>query len=347
MPCALSQLNFGSSTSHPLRTDLDKHLHRDYVSATEAMKLLEVKPQTLYAYVSRGWIHSVSQKGMKEKLYSREDILRVSTRSLARSGHTAVAASAMNWGEPIFPTSITEITAEGPRYRGHLAAELARSGTSFEALAELLWSGELTPQSPRWTVTRPAAELVRLTQSMSMLNADQNVLESFALVVLLLGMGRGPVVKRLLKGQTLPAAREIIQTMVACCGFAGPARMYRPMLKGQSVVEGLMQSLAMVPDVENFDALRKLLILLADHELSPGTLKMEQRGHTVGTGQRRGIWPHGFHLDAEPQHRAPRRKADSDGLCLDQQRQPAFHGRTLWWHQAIRHGTRGVFCRAA
>jgi citrate synthase len=326
---------------------LDKHLHRDYVSATEAMKLLEVKPQTLYAYVSRGWIHSVSQKGMKEKLYSREDILRVSTRSLARSGHTAVAASAMNWGEPIFPTSITEITAEGPRYRGHLAAELARSGTSFEALAELLWSGELTPQSPRWTVTRPAAEPVRLTQSMSMLNADQNVLESFALVVLLLGMGRGPVVKRLLKGQTLPAAREIIQTMVACCGFAGPACMYRPMLKGQSVVEGLMQSLAMVPDVENFDALRKLLILLADHELSPGTLKMEQRGHTVGTGQRRGIWPHGFHLDAEPQHRAPRRKADSDGLCLDQQRQPAFHGRTLWWHQAIRHGTRGVFCRAA
>jgi hypothetical protein len=59
-------------------------------------------------------------------------------RSLARSGHGPVAASAMNWGEPIFPTSITEITEQGPRYRGHLAADLVRSGASFESVAELL-----------------------------------------------------------------------------------------------------------------------------------------------------------------------------------------------------------------
>ncbi|RZJ10182.1 MAG: citrate synthase, partial [Haliea sp.] len=71
-----------------------------------------MRPQTLYAYVSRGWIRSVAQPGQKDKLYSRDDVDRVSKRSAARSGHGAVAASAMNWGEPILPTSITEITPD-------------------------------------------------------------------------------------------------------------------------------------------------------------------------------------------------------------------------------------------
>ncbi|MDB5940386.1 MAG: hypothetical protein JWP77_2750, partial [Polaromonas sp.] len=31
----------------------------DYATAAEAMALLKVRQQTLYAYVSRGWIRSV------------------------------------------------------------------------------------------------------------------------------------------------------------------------------------------------------------------------------------------------------------------------------------------------
>ena len=60
--------------------DPDKPLRRDYASATEAMQILKVKPQTLYAYVSRGWIHSVAQKGLKDKLYLRDDLPRVGMR---------------------------------------------------------------------------------------------------------------------------------------------------------------------------------------------------------------------------------------------------------------------------
>lgn len=95
--------------------DHDGLLRQDYGCSAEALRLLKVKSKTLYAYVSRGWIHSIAQKGRKEKLYLRDDIVRVAERSLVRSGHGAVAASAMNWGEPIFPTAITEITAQGPR----------------------------------------------------------------------------------------------------------------------------------------------------------------------------------------------------------------------------------------
>ncbi|APW40969.1 citrate synthase [Rhodoferax koreense] len=235
------------------------------------MQLLNVRQQTLYAYVSRGWIRSVPQKGQKSHLYLRDDIARVGMRSAARAGHGAVAAAAMNWGEPIFPTSITEITPQGPRYRGHLAADLARSTASFETVAELLWSGVLHERPP-WPVQPPGAELLGLTETLGALQARDNILETFALVVLMLGMRRGPVAERLQQGRTLPAAREIMQAVVASCGFLGPARRYRPMQAGEDIVEGLIAALGMSSTDENRAALRHILILMADHELPPGTL---------------------------------------------------------------------------
>ena len=258
----------------------------DYATAAEAMALLKVQPQTLYAYVSRGWIHSVAQKGVKEKLYSREDLARVGQRSLARSGHGPVAASAMNWGEPIFVTSITEITEQGPRYRGQLAVDLVRSGAAFERVAELLWTGMLpaaATNAATWPVPRPTRELTGLTQTLAALDAGENLLEAFAMVVLMLGMRGGSVAQRLQQGNTLSAARELMQILVGCCGFIGPAQAFQPLRKGQSLVDGLMQSLAMTPTAGNREALRSVLILMADHELPPGTLSARVVASTGGT----------------------------------------------------------------
>jgi citrate synthase len=266
--------------------DSDDKMLTDYATAAEAMALLKVRPQTLYAYVSRGWIRSVAQKGLKEKLYSREDLARVGRRSLARSGHGPVAASAMNWGEPIFATSITEITEQGPRYRGQLAADLVHSGAAFERVAELLWTGTLPIASTKaaiWPVPRPVRELAGLTQTLAALNAGGNLLEAFALVVLMLGMRRGLLAQRLQQENTLAAAREIMQTLVGCCGFVGPAQAFQPLRKGQSLVDGLVQSLAMAPTAENREALRAVLILMADHELPPGTLSARVVASTGGT----------------------------------------------------------------
>lgn len=258
----------------------------EYATAAEALALLKVRPQTLYAYVSRGWIRSVAQKGLKKKLYSREDLARVGRRQLARSGHGPVAASAMNWGEPIFATSITEITEQGPRYRGQLAADLVRAGVAFERVAELLWTGALPAAATRtavWPVPRPARALAGLTQTLAASGAGDNVLEAFAMVVLMLGMRRGPVAQRLQQGHTLAAAREIMQTLAGCCGFVGPAHAFLPLRKGQGLVDGLMQSLGMAPTDGNREALRAVLILMADHELPPGTLSARVVASTGGT----------------------------------------------------------------
>ncbi|CAN5577241.1 citrate synthase family protein [soil metagenome] len=260
-----------SRTPKPATESADSPL-RDYMSAVEAMGVLQVRAQTLYAYVSRGLIRSVVQPGHKAKLYLRDDVLRVGSRSAARSGHGAVAASAMNWGEPIIGSLITEITPAGPHYRSHAAPDLASSGVGFEAVAELLWTGSLGDAKTVWPITRSSADLMRLGRRLFAGAPGGNLLESFAMVVLLLGIERGSIEDRVRQGKTLVAARQIMQTIVGCCGFAGPAGGYVPMQRGDTVARGLMRALSIDATADNTLAFEAILILMADHELSPGTL---------------------------------------------------------------------------
>ena len=123
----------------------------DYVSSRDALRILEVKPQTLYSYVSRGLIRRRAKPGHRTSYYNREDIHRLKSRSVARSGHGPAAASAMYWGEPVLETGITEITPAGPRYRDHLATDLAADNRSFESVAEYLWTGRLPSSQMKWT----------------------------------------------------------------------------------------------------------------------------------------------------------------------------------------------------
>ncbi len=253
--------------------DSENPLLKAYATAAEAMEILGVRRQTLYAYVSRGWIGSIPQPGRKNRLYSRADLQRVQSRSQARAGHGAVAAAAMNWGEPIIPTSITEITPEGPRYRGRLAVDLARMRASFESVAELLWTGMWDDMTaPQWPVTKPWAELNQLTNSLASLQGSDQILEVFALVTLQLGVCRGSIAERVRSGRTLDAGRQIIQTLVGCFGLATARKRYVPMQSGQTVTQGLMQALSVETSSENHEAIESMLTLLADHELSPGTL---------------------------------------------------------------------------
>ena len=242
----------------------------DYLSAQEAIRLLEVRPQTLYAYVSRGWIRKLRQAGRKNGLYLREDVERVRARSQARSGHGAVAASAMHWGEPIIPTAITQITPEGPRYRGRLAVQLARDGVSFEAVAELLWSGFLYEDRSRWPLIPLPAEVRRLIQSTAELRSNDQLFEILAFVTLKLGISRGGVAERVRSGRPADAARQIIQVLVGCFAYLSSHRRFLPMRNGQSIVEGLLRSLDVALTAENREAMEAMLVLFADHELSPG-----------------------------------------------------------------------------
>src|SRR5690606_38258247 len=127
--------------------------------------------------VSRGLISSTQNPTTGESLYLRQDVEKVKARSLARSGHGPVAAAALHWGEPVLRTAITEITPEGPRYRAHLALDLAKQGYSFEAACDYLWSGALDPGTRWWNEPAPMATVQRMIATLLQERPDANPLQ--------------------------------------------------------------------------------------------------------------------------------------------------------------------------
>ena len=110
-----------------------------WMTAVEALNILNVRPQTLYANVSRGKIRAKpDDDDPRRSLYHRDDVLRMARRANGRRKVEAVSAQAMAYGDPVLPSSIS--TADNGRllYRGRDAARLAETA-SLEDIAALLW----------------------------------------------------------------------------------------------------------------------------------------------------------------------------------------------------------------
>jgi citrate synthase len=240
----------------------------DYVSAPEATRLLRIKPQTLYTYVSRGLIRSVAQPGDKRRLYHREDIENARARAQLRRGQGAAAEGAMRWGgQPVVDTAITEITPEGPRYRGRLAIDLAAEGCSFEAAAEFLWTGVLQHDPVRWRLSAlPAGFAARLNAAASSLS----ILQILALAAGMLGAGE-TVRSEIGRGNTLSAARDTILVLAGCLGFLTKRKAFRVPVRGMTVAEIVARALLPQVATDTIQALDRALVVSADHELSSST----------------------------------------------------------------------------
>ncbi|MFK7603238.1 citrate synthase family protein [Deinococcus sp. SM5_A1] len=116
------------------------------LSAAEATALLDVKPATLYAYVSRGLIRSEAGSGKsRQRLYHAEDVRALLARqTLKRDPAGAVqgaAAGALEWGMPVLDSALTRIAGGTLSYRGRDAVALAETAT-VEKVAALLWTGD-------------------------------------------------------------------------------------------------------------------------------------------------------------------------------------------------------------
>lgn len=110
-----------------------------WVSADEALGRLSVKPQTLYAYVSRGRIGvRPDPSDPRRSVYATNDIERLVTRKRRGRAATAIAAGALSWGEPVVASGVSTIADGRLIYRGRDAVEWAGSET-LEATARLLW----------------------------------------------------------------------------------------------------------------------------------------------------------------------------------------------------------------
>jgi len=76
---------------------------KEYLSAHDAASFLDIRKETLYAYVSRGLVRSVLKGSTnRSKLYLLDDLERLRVRASARGGHEAAAATAMNLVPPSY-----------------------------------------------------------------------------------------------------------------------------------------------------------------------------------------------------------------------------------------------------
>jgi citrate synthase len=110
-----------------------------WLPAAEALELMQVRPQTLYASVSRGRIRAKSDTAdPRRSLYHRDDVQRIAARTRGRRSSETVASEAIQWGEPVLPSAVSTVAEGRLWYRGQVACELAGHAT-LEDVAGLLW----------------------------------------------------------------------------------------------------------------------------------------------------------------------------------------------------------------
>ena len=111
---------------------------RDWLPADVALATLGVRPQTLYAYVSRGRIAARPDPAdPRRSHYRASDIAALTTRKARGRKAADVAADAIAWGEPVLASAITTVAGGRLFYRGRDAARLAETET-LEGVARLL-----------------------------------------------------------------------------------------------------------------------------------------------------------------------------------------------------------------
>jgi citrate synthase len=230
----------------------------EWITAKEAARILGVKQPTVYAYASRGLLGPGQRGPGRRAQYLRTAVLRLKARAQARSGHTAVAAGALRWGEPVLDSAITLITERGPVYRGHLATGLM--GTGFESVAQLLWTGELPGHPVRWASTQqPVVEGVPL---------GAPLLPSLAGVAAVLGLRESARYGLSARVEQVRAQTLIRALAAAVCLPHQPSRFNRA-LKAATVAEQFFFALS---GRNASPAQRALidrgLVLSADHELN-------------------------------------------------------------------------------
>lgn len=218
----------------------------DYLTTEQVAKVLGVKPSTVYSYVSRGRLTSSRIDGHDGSVFGVNEVeaLLSGTRNRPPSGVVERIR-----------TQLTHLDDDTLYYRGRDARDLARTAT-FEEIAELLW------QSP-WP-DRPADE--KIAASARAVCGDRaRDIDRIRIVVDLLG-AQDVLRHRIDPASVSAAAALIIGTAVAAVGTPGPH-------PGTTVAERLWPRLtAESASVQRISLLNAALVLLADHDLSAGTV---------------------------------------------------------------------------
>lgn len=111
-----------------------------WLSMAQACSILGVRPQTIYAYVSRGKLEATPDPlDSRKSLYRAEDVNGLEKRKRMGRKHETLATNTLFGAEPSIPTSLSTFLRGHLYYRGRDAIELSKSFT-LEEVAGLLWA---------------------------------------------------------------------------------------------------------------------------------------------------------------------------------------------------------------
>ncbi len=215
----------------------------DWIAAEEAQARLGVRPQTLYAYVSRGRVQVRQDPGdPRRSLYRSADIAALAQRKSRSRKVADVAIGAIAWGEPVLASEITTVAGGRLFYRGRDAIRLAETDT-LESVARLLRGGHGAalkrterPNPPRHPDMRTRAYLALAARAGSDPPAR----------------GRHPL------ALAVEAATLLDVLADAVAGEVG----------GGAIHNRLALAWGLGPGGPGADLIRRILVLVADHELN-------------------------------------------------------------------------------
>lgn len=239
------------------------------LTATQVATRLGVRTETVYAYVSRGVLSRVVSDDGRTSLFDVAEVERLARRGRPRSDSARIGTVDVS-----LATSITQIHADRLLFRGHDAVELARA-CSFEAVAELLWTGSLG-QAPHWPGPPSGVRVARAAAAA--LPRGTSAIDRFAVVTAALACVH-PLRADLRPAVVLTHARALMATFVELLPPPVAAPRRRP--DGQSIASKLWRRLSpLAPSPERVAILDAALVLLADHELATSTLAVRVAAST-------------------------------------------------------------------
>ncbi|MGC0421937.1 citrate synthase [Embleya sp. AB8] len=228
----------------------------DFLTTAQAARRLGVKPETIYAYVSRGLLTSVRESRQRGSRFATAQVEELAARTGGRQ-HPNGSIERIH-------TRLTLLAEDRLHYRGRDVTELVEY--PVEAVAHWLWRAELGVVPPYFEVDAGSAELVagtvrllpdsaRLTDRIRMIVAAAGAADPLRYDLSEQAVVRG--------GQRLLAL--IADTLPPCPGAAAPtgsglaARLW-PKLTGRAAGPA------------HLHLLNAALVLMADHDLAVSTL---------------------------------------------------------------------------
>lgn len=225
------------------------------LTTREAADLLGVKPETVYAYVSRGQLGSRRAPGGRGSTFDPAEVEALARRGARREQQPTGAEFA-------FRTAITLIDTDRYYFRGVDATALAR-GYGYEEVVEWLWTGTLRPGT---VFTAPEVALDAGRRAAGALPAHSTAMDRLRAAAVA-ASAVDPLRFDLAPEAVLGTARSLIPTLVGALPTAVPdqdgaplAHRLWPRLTGRD------------SDPASLRVLDAALVLLIDHDLAASTL---------------------------------------------------------------------------